>query len=50
MRHDVTEITGTPVEEIDPFWSKENQKHLEVAAERLDSGKGEMHELIPLND
>lgn len=47
---DVTEITGTPVEEIDPFWSKENQKHLEAAAERLDSGKGEMHELIPLND
>lgn len=25
---DVTEITRTPVEEIDPFWSKENQKHL----------------------
>lgn len=25
---DVTEIAGTPVEEIDPFWSKENQKHL----------------------
>lgn len=47
---DVTEITGTPVEEIDPFWSKENQKHLEVAAERLDFGKGEIHELIPLND
>lgn len=41
---------GEVGEEIDPFWSKENQKHLEVAAERLDSGKGEMHELIPLND
>lgn len=34
----------------DPFYSAENQKHLQKAIADLEAGKGEMHELIEVED
>lgn len=40
-------VGGIPFElRADPFWSKENQAHLDRAFHDLDEGKGVAHELI----
>ena len=34
----------------EPFFSDENQKHLQAAINRLESGKGKEHELIEVDE
>lgn len=34
----------------DPFYSEENQRHLLKAISDLDAGKGQIHELIEVDD
>lgn len=47
----VVRCNGIPFElRADPFYSEENQKHLKKAIEDLESGKGQVHELIEVGD
>ena len=40
-----------PVEiSADPFYSEENQRHLQKAISDLEAGKGHIHELIEVDD
>lgn len=34
----------------DPFYSEENQRHLQKAISDLEAGKGHIHELIEVDD
>lgn len=34
----------------DPFYSEENQRHLQKAIADLEAGKGQIHELIEVDD
>ena len=35
---------------MDPFYSEENQRHLNKAIADLEAGKGQIHELIEVED
>lgn len=42
---------GFPCElSVDPFYSAENQEHLRKAIADLDAGKGQLHDLIEVED
>ena len=42
----VIRVGGMPFELQDPFYSEENQRHIQTAIARMDAGGGVEHELI----